>query len=266
MRPEWSHDGFLTTQQDALSRKTRAPQRYRSHSCCDNSFETYATMNLYENRRQDGFVKKMQLNIDLVFLYRVFATCTLVWQACKSVQFQPTKFYHMYTNWTLFLTTILYAMVLFDDIYDVQNKMYHFFMYAFNVTLLTATVVVVVFYWVGGANDLDKAPFLMFVNHSWTFVGVCFEMLLSNNFEYVTGLDFFKYFLPYHYAWCFGLLPILQFRNADPYNLPFSFARDPGITALFVIGTSIALSLVHFSFLRLFAKVQKYLMELKKNQ
>ena len=89
-------------------------------------------------------------------------------------------------------------------------------------------------------------------------------MLLSNNFEYVTGLDFFKYFLPYHYAWCFGLLPILQFRNADPYNLPFSFARDPGITALFVIGTSIALSLVHFSFLRLFAKVQKYLMELKK--
>ena len=34
--------------------------------------------------------------------------------------------YHMYTNWTLLLTTILYAMVLFDDIYDVQNKVYVF--------------------------------------------------------------------------------------------------------------------------------------------
>ena len=223
-------------------------------------------MNLYENRRHDDLVKKLQLNVDLIFLYRVFATCMLVWQTFLSVQFQPTKFYHMYTNWALFLTAAFYAMILYDDIYDVQSKSYHFLLYAFNVTLLTATVVVVVVYWVGGANDFDKAPFLMFVNHSWTAIGVCFEMLLSNNFEYVTGMDFFKYFLPYHYAWCFGLLPILQFRNADPYMLPFSFARDPGTTALLVVATSFALSLVHFCYLRLFKKVQKHLNEVKKKQ
>ena len=69
-------------------------------------------MNLYKIRRDDYVRKRLQFDIDTILIYRMFATLVLLWQTYASIRFQPYTFYHMYTKWTLFLTTIFYCMIL----------------------------------------------------------------------------------------------------------------------------------------------------------
>ena len=218
-------------------------------------------MNLYKNRRDDYVRKRLQFDIDTILIYRMFATLILLWQTYASIQFQPYTFYHMYTNWTLFLTTIFYCMILYDDIFDVKYQWFHSLLFKMNIVLINATSIVVFFYWVTGANDFAKAPWLMFANHSWTMFTTPFEMLLSSNSKHLTMKHYYQYFVLFHFSWCFGLLP---YHN--PYKLPISFQEKPIGSTLLVLITSIVFSVIHYVYLKFFRNVNNVINKKKKDQ
>ena len=157
-------------------------------------------------------------------------------------------------------------MVLYDDIYDVKNETFHFLLFVFNIILINATSLVVFAYWVAGANKFDEAPWLMFFNHSWTMFGAPFEMLLSCNSEYMTITHYYKYFLFFHFSWCFGLLPYLHFFGTDPYGLPISFKEKPLGCFFIVLVSSFMISMIHRIYLRFFDNVNQVIKKKKKHE
>ena len=153
------------------------------------------------------------------------------------------------------------AAIVAYDIFDVKYQWFHSLLFKMNIVLINATSIVVFFYWVTGANDFAKAPWLMFANHSWTMFTTPFEMLLSSNSKHLTMKHYYQYFVLFHFSWCFGLL---LYHN--PYKLPISFQEKPIGSTLLVLITSIVFSVIHYVYLKFFRNVNNVINKKKKDQ
>jgi hypothetical protein len=161
-------------------------------------------------------------------VYRALVVIVLLAQCVWSIQFQPSEFYHMYTNWSLFTITMYFVGAAWWSLVSSRDSTaLHLFLSVSGIVGANAMVFVVPLYWGNGADKFNVNPGLMLLNHSWTWFLIIGEMVFLSGvtLRYIH----FIFFLPYHYAYAAIALPLLQGGGQDPYDLPISYAEQPAL-------------------------------------
>lgn len=173
-------------------------------------------------------------------VYRVGVLALLLFQCVWSGLHEPTTFYMMYTNWSLFLLTVHFGGVtvwsLATTVARWQPQWLHRGLTVTSVIATDAHLTVLLGYWGAGANDIGVNPGLMILNHTWTFLAAHLELALSGT---PLRLIHVLFWLPFHLAWSVVVLPIAHLQGYTPYQLPdvINYRASPGSTVGLVIGS-----------------------------